>query len=117
MSIFILTAYPLGKSRQPMSTPPAGTPMRDYARENRQAIRDLEEDVRHQRAFSDEMRRMDEAKTRWKMNRFQDIKGKVTAIMVRGGREERREREGGEIGRASCQDVSHTYTHLLFSLE
>ena len=117
MSILILAVYSLGKSRQPMSTPPAGTPTRDYARENRQAIRDLEEDVRHQRAFSDEMRRMDEAKTKWKMNRFQDIKGKVTAIMVRGGREERRERESGEIRRASRQHVSHTYTHLLSSLE
>jgi hypothetical protein len=51
--------------------------------ENRKAIRELEDDVRHQRAFTDEMRRIDEVKTKWKMNRFQDIESKMTAIMVR----------------------------------
>lgn len=102
------------KSRQPTSTPSAaGMPRRDYARENRLAIRDLEDDVRHQKVFTDEVRRMDEAKTKWKMNRFQDIKGKVTAIMVRGTKRREGGREEKRKERASCQDVSHDlFTHL-----
>lgn len=74
-----------------MSSPPAGTIKRDYVRENRKAIRELEDDVRSQRAFTDEIMRMDEVKTKWKMNRFQDIESKMTAIMVR--------REYGNKGR------------------
>ena len=117
MSIFIVAVYSLGISRQPISTPPAGTPRRDYARENRQAIRDLEEDVRHQQAFSDEMRRMYEAKTKWKMNRFQDIKSKVTAIMVRGKKEEggkkRREGRKENLGERHAK-MSHMIIHTSF---
>lgn len=104
-----------GKSRQ-TTTPPAGTPRRDYARENRLAIRDLEDDVRHQKAFTDEMRRMDEAKTKWKMTKFQDIKGKVTSIMVRRKKEE----GGGEETRKGLgvhpAKMSHTiYLHIFFN--
>lgn len=101
------------------STPPAGTPRRDYARENRQAIRELEEDVRHQKAFTDEMRRMEDAKTKWKMNRFQDIKGKVTAIMVRGEKEEGGS-EGGKAGGEGLEErpakTSHMIYHTSFSI-
>jgi len=67
--------------------------------------------VRHQKAFTDEMRRMEEAKTKWKMNRFQDIKGKVTAIMVRGKKEE----GGREEKRKGLGERPAKMSHMIYS--
>lgn len=60
-----------------------GRPRRDYARENRRAIKDLEHSVRLQQEFMESFQQSNKIREKWKMSKFQDIKSKVAAIMVR----------------------------------